>query len=154
MFLVDDYLLSSAKNPLFILCKIIKAKFFPSQDRSGISRFSKARMTLATILFTSGSSGMPKGVMLTHKNILENCRQLYDLELFDDLLMFWLIYLFFHSFGFTVGMIFSVLRRLPLACSPNPLDHKLNLKVIQKEKNQNSFRHTDFSSRLFKASKK
>ena len=92
-----------------------------------------ARMNLP-ILFTSGSSGMPKGVMLTHKNILHNCWQLYDLELFKGLPNVLVNLPLFHSFGFTVGMVFSVLRGLPLACSPNPLDHKLNLKVIQKEK--------------------
>ena len=134
VFLIDDYLLSSAKNPLFILYKIIRAKIFPRRIFQEYKVSQKGEDELATILFTSGSSGMPKGVMLTHKNILENCRQLFDLELFDDLPNVLVNLPLFHSFGFTVGMIFSVLRRLPLACSPNPLDHKLNLKVIQKEK--------------------
>ena len=134
IFLVDEYFLSSAKKPLLILYKIIKAKIFPRRMVQEYQVSEHGEDELATILFTSGSSGMPKGVMLTHKNILHNCWQLYDLELFKGLPNVLVNLPLFHSFGFTVGMVFSVLRGLPLACSPSPLDHKLNLKVIQKEK--------------------
>lgn len=134
VFLVDDYLLSSAKKPFSIFLKIIKAKISPSNIIKEYQVSPMGENELATILFTSGSSGMPKGVMLSHKNILQNCRQLFDLELFEGLPKVLVNLPLFHSFGFTIGMIFSVLRGLPIACSPNPLDHKLNLKVIKKEK--------------------
>ena len=134
IFLVDEYFLISAKKPLLILYKILKAKIFPREIIQEYQVSKKGKDELATILFTSGSSGMPKGVMLTHKNILQNCWQLFDLELFEDQPNVLVNLPLFHSFGFTVGMIFSVLRGLPLVCTPNPLDHKMNLKVIQKEK--------------------
>ncbi|MAE53737.1 MAG: AMP-dependent synthetase [Opitutae bacterium] len=134
IILVDNYLLSSAKRPFSIFLEIIKAKFFPYGLVRKYQISQKGGHELATILFTSGSSGMPKGVMLSHENILKNCKQLFDLELFDDRPNVLVNLPLFHSFGFTVGMIFSVLRGLPLACTANPLDHKLNLKVIQKEK--------------------
>ena len=134
VFLVDDYLLNSGRKPLAVLWIVIKAKISPIRTIKKYQISQKGENEIATILFTSGSSGMPKGVMLTHKNILENCRQLFDLELFEDLPNVLVNLPLFHSFGFTVGMIFSVLRRLPLVCTPSPLDHKLNLKAIQKEK--------------------
>ncbi len=134
ILLVDNYLVTSAKKPISIFWKIIKTKITPHNIIREYLVSSKGGSDLATILFTSGSSGMPKGVMLSHKNILQNTRQLFDLELFEDLPKVLVNLPLFHSFGFTVGMIFSILRGLPLACSPSPLDHKLNLRIIHKEK--------------------
>ena len=134
ILLVDDYISGSANSPLSILLKIIKAKISPHSVINEYEISQKGENELATLLFTSGSSGMPKGVMLSHNNLLHNCRQLFDLELFDDKPKVLVNLPLFHSFGFTVGMIFSMLRGLPLACSPNPLDHKLNLRIIYKEK--------------------
>ena len=71
---------------------------------------------------------------LTHANLLANCGQLYDLELFEDQLKVLVNLPLFHSFGFTVGMLFSTLRGLCPVTSPSPLDHKLNLKIITEQK--------------------
>ncbi|MDO4629996.1 MAG: AMP-binding protein [Planctomycetia bacterium] len=62
------------------------------------------------ILFTSGSTGMPRGVMLTHRNIGSNIKCYSDFFNFDQS-EGWLGALpFFHSFGFT-GPLWSVLTR-------------------------------------------
>jgi len=56
---------------------------------------------LATVIFSSGSTGNPKGVMLTHRSILANVdatRQVYQLEGHDVMVG---VLPFFHSFGFT-----------------------------------------------------
>ena len=56
---------------------------------------------LATVIFSSGSTGIPKGVMLTHRNILANvdsAAQLFQLTR-DDVMLG--VLPFFHSFGFT-----------------------------------------------------
>jgi len=86
------------------------------------------------LIFTSGSSGKPKGVRLTHANLLANCGQLYDLELFENQSKVLVNLPLFHSFGFTVGMLFSTLRGLHPVTSPSPLDHKLNLRIIAEQK--------------------
>lgn len=57
---------------------------------------------LATVIFSSGSTGEPKGVMLTHRNIAANAQsmiQVIDLRSSDRLLG---VLPFFHSFGYTV----------------------------------------------------
>jgi acyl-[acyl-carrier-protein]-phospholipid O-acyltransferase/long-chain-fatty-acid--[acyl-carrier-protein] ligase len=59
---------------------------------------------LATVIFSSGSTGEPKGVMLTHGNIaanLESMIQAADLKAPDRILG---ILPFFHSFGYTVTL--------------------------------------------------
>ncbi|MFL5245481.1 MAG: AMP-binding protein [Gemmataceae bacterium] len=59
---------------------------------------------LATIIFSSGSTGEPKGVMLTHRNIAANAEsmvQAIDLHASDRVLG---ILPFFHSFGYTVTL--------------------------------------------------
>ena len=63
----------------------------------------------AVLLFTSGTESMPKGVPLTHKNILSNQRAaLEDIELYSDD-VFLAILPPFHSFGFTVSSLLGVL---------------------------------------------
>jgi acyl-[acyl-carrier-protein]-phospholipid O-acyltransferase/long-chain-fatty-acid--[acyl-carrier-protein] ligase len=60
--------------------------------------------SLASVIFSSGSTGDPKGVMLTHRNLAANCEsviQAIDLRPSDRLLG---ILPFFHSFGFTVTL--------------------------------------------------
>jgi acyl-[acyl-carrier-protein]-phospholipid O-acyltransferase/long-chain-fatty-acid--[acyl-carrier-protein] ligase len=59
---------------------------------------------LATIIFSSGSTGEPKGVMLTHRNVAANAQsmvQVIDLETRDRLLG---VLPLFHSFGYTVTL--------------------------------------------------
>ncbi len=79
---------------------------------------------LATVTFSSGSTGMPKGVMLTHRNILANVDaigQVYDLTN-DNVLMGVLPY--FHSFGFTGTLWLPTLSGFAVVYPPNPMDAK------------------------------
>jgi acyl-[acyl-carrier-protein]-phospholipid O-acyltransferase/long-chain-fatty-acid--[acyl-carrier-protein] ligase len=77
---------------------------------------------LATVIFSSGSTGDPKGVMLTHANILSNVAQLeqcFGFERHDRILG---ILPFFHSFGFTGTLALALTRGLGVAFHPNPFD--------------------------------
>jgi acyl-[acyl-carrier-protein]-phospholipid O-acyltransferase/long-chain-fatty-acid--[acyl-carrier-protein] ligase len=79
---------------------------------------------LATVIFSSGSTGEPKGVMLTHYNIASNVEQLgqmFDLGPQDRFVG---ILPFFHSFGFTATLIAPALLGVGVAYHPNPLDAK------------------------------
>jgi acyl-[acyl-carrier-protein]-phospholipid O-acyltransferase / long-chain-fatty-acid--[acyl-carrier-protein] ligase len=79
---------------------------------------------LATVIFSSGSTGVPKGVMLTHRNILANVDaigQVYQLTP-DDVMLG--VLPFFHSFGFTGTLWFPALRGFGVAYHPNPTDAK------------------------------
>ena len=132
--LVDDFFSRMANNPFLILRTFIKAWVFPKWTIKEFEIPQYGGSDLAALIFTSGSSGKPKGVRLTHANLLANCGQLYDLELFEDQLKVLVNLPLFHSFGFTVGMLFSTLRGLCPVTSPSPLDHKLNLKIITEQK--------------------
>jgi acyl-[acyl-carrier-protein]-phospholipid O-acyltransferase/long-chain-fatty-acid--[acyl-carrier-protein] ligase len=79
---------------------------------------------LATIIFSSGSTGNPKGVMLTHRSILANVdaiRQVYQLEGHDVMVG---VLPFFHSFGFTGTIWLPALGGFGVVYHPNPMDAK------------------------------
>ncbi|MCB9882290.1 MAG: AMP-binding protein [Planctomycetes bacterium] len=76
---------------------------------------------VATVIFSSGSTGEPKGVMLSHFNIASNVEavaQVFRVERDDRLLG---ILPFFHSFG-TMSLWFSLTRGVPLVMHANPVD--------------------------------
>ncbi|HZD95910.1 MAG TPA: AMP-binding protein, partial [Candidatus Sulfotelmatobacter sp.] len=77
---------------------------------------------LGTVIFSSGSTGDPKGVMLTHRNITSNIRQMTQVFMLggDDKVLG--ILPFFHSFGFTVGLWLPAAHGIGVVFHPNPLD--------------------------------
>ncbi len=83
---------------------------------------TKSLDDLATIIFSSGSTGEPKGVMLTHYNIMSNIDQMgqtFMLAKGDVLLG---VLPFFHSFGFTVTLWLPAVMGVGVAFHPSPLD--------------------------------
>jgi acyl-[acyl-carrier-protein]-phospholipid O-acyltransferase/long-chain-fatty-acid--[acyl-carrier-protein] ligase len=80
--------------------------------------------SLATIVFSSGSTGVPKGVMLSHRNILANLdsvAQVFQLRP-DDVMVG--VLPFFHSFGFTVTLWLPAISGFGAVFHPNPMDGK------------------------------
>ena len=76
----------------------------------------------AAILFSSGSEGAPKGIELSHKNILANIRQISDLINFrsSDAVLNSLPV--FHSFGLTVTTLMPLSEGLKMISVPDPTD--------------------------------
>lgn len=78
----------------------------------------------AVVLFTSGSEGMPKGVSLSHRNLLVNVEQTCDRLHFTKQDRFFIALPIFHTFGLTVGCLLPLLRKINVCLFPSPLQVK------------------------------
>ena len=90
----------------------------------------------AALLFTSGSSGAPKGVVLSHRNIIANTAQfgaVLSQNHFTSILGCLPV---FHSFGFTVTFWWPLLGGPHVITYPSPLDVQKLIEVIEKHRVQ------------------
>ncbi len=88
----------------------------------------------AVLLFTSGTESMPKGVPLTHKNVLTNQRAIVEaIDLYEDDILYGFLPPF-HSFGFTVGSLVAFVAGLRTAYFPDPTDGANLAKGVEKWK--------------------
>jgi acyl-[acyl-carrier-protein]-phospholipid O-acyltransferase / long-chain-fatty-acid--[acyl-carrier-protein] ligase len=90
--------------------------------------------SIATVIFSSGSTGVPKGVLLSHYNLLANIEAIAQL--------FWInsndrivgVLPFFHSFGFTVTIWFPLISGCGVVYHPNPTEAAAIGELTQKHK--------------------
>ncbi len=88
----------------------------------------------AAILFSSGSEGIPKGIELTHRNIMANVRQVSDVlntEVQDRIMANLPL---FHAFGLTVTTFMPLLEGIPMVCHPDPTDALGTAKAIARHR--------------------
>ncbi len=108
------------------LTAVLMAGLFPAgllERCLGCER--KARLDdLATVIFSSGSTGEPKGVMLSHYNVKSNIEQLGQVFAPTGQDCFLGVLPFFHSFGFTGTMALPSVMGVRVAYHANPLDAK------------------------------
>ncbi|MFT6180957.1 MAG: acyl-[acyl-carrier-protein]-phospholipid O-acyltransferase [Paracoccaceae bacterium] len=119
--------------------KIVKwvliSKFLPASVLIKILGIGKTKGDEeAVLLFTSGSSGEPKGVPLSHRNLLANvCQFGRQLALPADSKILGCLPLF-HSFGSTVTLWYPIIEGLDLVTYPTPLETKRLAELIEKHK--------------------
>jgi acyl-[acyl-carrier-protein]-phospholipid O-acyltransferase/long-chain-fatty-acid--[acyl-carrier-protein] ligase len=96
----------------------------------------------AVILFTSGSEGVPKGVELSHRNLLANIRQMSAVSDLQDTDRFFTTLPLFHSFGLTVGTLLPLARGAYVCIYPSPLHYRVVPTVLY-DKNATVFLATN-----------
>jgi len=89
---------------------------------------------LATVIFSSGSTGDPKGVMLSHFNIMSNISQVTQVFMLGGPDKVLGILPFFHSFGFTAGLWLPAVQGVGVVFHPNPLDAQVIGGLVAKYK--------------------
>jgi len=88
--------------------------------------------SLAVLLFTSGTESMPKGVPLSHFNILSNLRSgLKTVQITSNDILYGILPPF-HAFGFSITTLLGILSGIRVAFSPDPTDGAQLLKGAEK----------------------
>jgi long-chain acyl-CoA synthetase len=86
--------------------------------------------------YTGGTTGSPKAAMLTHRNVVSNVQQIEawyrDLEYGGEKILGAIP--FFHVYGMTVAMLFSIYSGAELIVTPDPRQTDLVLEILQREK--------------------
>jgi len=107
----------------------------------------------AVILFTSGTEGKPKGVVLTHANLVANVEQIRQhVELLPTDIFFNPLPIF-HSYGLTGGSLLPLIDGKPQVPYPSPLHVKIIPEVIRKTKATILFATDTFLSRYLRQSR-
>ena len=110
----------------------VKARFAPKKLLACAK--SNCGDEIATIIFSSGSTGNPKGVMLTHHNILSNIesmRLVFRIQTNDDLCA---VLPFFHSLGFTCTLWLPITSGVSATYIANPIDAKTVGECVRKNR--------------------
>ena len=87
----------------------------------------------AILLLTSGSSGEPKGVILSHRNVLANAEQISSLSILPESRTILGCLPLFHSFGLNVTLWYPLLRGCGLVTVPSPLDTRRMIDSVHEE---------------------
>ena len=107
---------------------------------------------LAVILFTSGTEGKPKGVALSHQNILANTQQISEHVTLLPTDIFFNPLPTFHCYGLTAGALWPLLNGHPAVFHPSPLQTKIIPKRVQETGSTVMFATDTFLSQYMRAS--
>ncbi len=111
------------------LSSLLQVRFAPGRTLRNMPGARRSPDETAAILFTSGSEGDPKGVALSHYNLIVNCRQVkvrLDVNAADKLLNKLPL---FHSFGL-IGTLLPLFAGVPVCLYPSPLDVRIIPEVV------------------------
>ena len=109
------------------ITKLDKVRGFFGWDKPIVKRKAD---DWAAILFTSGSEGVPKGVVLSHRNMLANTAQAAARIDFGREDKVFNVLPVFHSFGLTIGLILPLVSGVPIYLYPSPLHYRTVCELI------------------------
>ncbi len=104
------------------------------------------------ILFTSGTEGAPKGVVLSHRNIMANIEQISEHVHLLPTDIFFNPLPTFHCYGLTAGALWPILNGYPVVFHPSPLQTKIIPKRIFETGSTVLFATDTFLSQYMRAS--
>ena len=121
---------SSRRDVRIVYLEDVRASIGLGDKIAGILAGSRQRVARnpndpAVILFTSGSEGVPKGVVLSHRNILANTAQCLARLAANGEDMVFNVLPVFHSFGLTGGLMMPLLGGVPVYLYPSPLHYRI-----------------------------
>jgi len=119
LYLEDVKAKMSKANGLLTLMSV---KLLPTWLLSSLYVKGAKPEDTAAILFSSGSEGTPKGIELTHKNMMGNIKQAVTLINPNDNDVMLGTLPIFHSFGLTVTTLLPLIEGIPVVCHPDPTD--------------------------------
>ncbi|OYW56273.1 MAG: acyl-[ACP]--phospholipid O-acyltransferase [Hyphomicrobium sp. 32-62-53] len=137
---VEKAKLGEAVEKLSAVVKIVyledvKAEIGTGDKIKGLLQGSKAQTQRrpddpAAILFTSGSEGTPKGVVLSHKNLLANAFQCLHRIAVNGQDKVFNVMPVFHSFGLTGGLVMPLIGGVPVYLYPSPLHYRIVPELV------------------------
>ncbi|MGD9669482.1 MAG: acyl-[ACP]--phospholipid O-acyltransferase [Hyphomicrobiaceae bacterium] len=123
------------KNARIIYLEDVKASIGAGDKIAGLLQRGKAQVPRkpsdpAAILFTSGSEGTPKGVVLSHTNILANATQSLTRVAVNGSDKVFNVLPVFHSFGLTAGLVMPLVAGVPVYLYPSPLHYRIVPELV------------------------
>ena len=122
--------LEDVKAQIGLFAKISAAFFATFAPRAWHRGYVKDTDRSAAVLFTSGSEGAPKGVVLSHDNLLANRYQLSARIEFNPTDTVFNALPVFHSFGLTSGLLLPVLAGVRTFLYPSPLHYRVVPELV------------------------
>lgn len=132
------------KAGTLIACKLLPTRILQRWLCSSRRDTTQALDSTAAIVFSSGTEGTPKGIQLSHKNIMANVKQVSDvlnMEANDVMLANLPL---FHAFGLTAAQFLPLLEGIPVVAHPDPTDALGSAKAIAKHNATIMFGTTTF----------